>query len=304
MQRTLARTVKRHQAMILARVGMEIQEIIDEHGALAGNDLKSKAYEVFLKQVEIYEYPRGVRPQDVKMVTKSKEMNGTTVWRKYREIRRGIVNVINPVFMELLDKDGRLPLGKTLDDILEECRVEMYKKMRQTLQEKGGQATDEFSPIPPEEIDPSDVPKSWTPTEWLPFIAYGIPQKFIHGGRVHPIFGSLLLTPGGLDEGAETDAMPSTVSKGKKRKRELEIPKQPKSENAPDEIQRRQIEVSMEQVRVDDERNRIKRREIRAQEFYYLYLMCPTEQEKREVFGQYKAFLEEMDTDIRNVLDL
>ena len=92
---------------------------------------------------------------------------GASVWRKYNEIRRFVINEISYVYSRMLPR-GMPPSGKSYDEILLAVRKELFAngeaKTARESKSKTGYTIKNFSPM-------------WFPVEWDVFLMYGIASK-------------------------------------------------------------------------------------------------------------------------------
>ena len=89
---------------------------------------------------------------------------GVTVWRKYNEIRRFVINEISFIYSRKLPR-GQPPSGKIYDEILIQVREELFDnaeaKTARESKSKTGYTVKNFSIL-------------WYPVEWEVFMTYGI----------------------------------------------------------------------------------------------------------------------------------
>ena len=81
--------------------------------------------------------------------------SGCSLWRKYGEIRRVVVNDLSAA-LEKLKVNGQPRSGLTLADLLEDVRVGTYSKKKAQ--------------------NSKPIPTGWVPYEWGTFLAFGSPS--------------------------------------------------------------------------------------------------------------------------------
>ena len=101
-------------------------------------------------------------------VPKTDEHSGQSLWRKYAEIKKYVVNQITPIYAKLLGPDGKLASGISMEEVLFKTRENLFKAEQKlaalkSKSQKGFVAKD-FYP-------------SWYPHEWEVFLLYGAPSN-------------------------------------------------------------------------------------------------------------------------------
>ena len=104
-------------------------------------------------------------------VTTVDEHDGMSLWRKFGDIKKYILNSLTPCYSKCLGKDGRIPSGKSKEEILVKTRELLFRNEQEAAKAKSknprGYTIKEFSP-------------DWYPQEWEVFILYGAPSPACH----------------------------------------------------------------------------------------------------------------------------
>ena len=109
---------------------------------------------------------------------------GTSLWRKYKEIRLVLLNEYKPLLSKHLP-NGHPPSGKSFGEVLQTVRKVLYEKSEDVAIKKskaaGGHPRKPFSP-------------SWYPAEWDVFTMYGAasqsPEEALNGKLVTITYNS------------------------------------------------------------------------------------------------------------------
>ena len=113
---------------------------------------------IMFRKVKHLDEEKNIDPSDIHY--------GTTLWRKYLEIKRYIGSTISASWDQLMGPDGNIPSGKNLDDMLLETRRLCFdkdeEKKRKKSKRKGGY-----------DIQKVDLNPNWHPLEWEIFLKYG-----------------------------------------------------------------------------------------------------------------------------------
>jgi hypothetical protein len=104
-------------------------------------------------------------------------LSGAHLWKRFREIKRIIINDIIPIFMKAMEKRPVTPSGKNLSLCLLETRKILYMS-RKKSQERSSSSTGE---------DQTDMPASWYPAEWLVFVNMGPPVAYSEDTANHSL---------------------------------------------------------------------------------------------------------------------
>jgi len=170
------KTIKKYQVAIICRAALEI---------LAMNSMKRSdramlmEHKVLDHALAFDKYAEGVNAQNVR--TKMPK----DLWRKFEEVRRVVVNEIQPVFLDFM-KGAQLRSGLGEADI---CKAEFETRkalFARTKSMKGQAGLSGYSNLTEKNKDDKDLDdieeleefnESWFPTEWIPFTEFGMPAK-------------------------------------------------------------------------------------------------------------------------------
>lgn len=104
-------------------------------------------------------------------VTPTDEHDGMSLWRKFADIKKYIINQLTPCYFKCLGKDGLIPSGKSKEEILLRTRELIFKNEQETAKAKSknprGYAVKDFTP-------------DWYPQEWEVFLLYGGASSACH----------------------------------------------------------------------------------------------------------------------------
>ena len=96
------------------------------------------------------------------------EHDGISLWRKYADIKRCVINQINPFYVKCLGKDGLIPCGKSKEEILLKKRQLLFQSDEDTAKTKSKN---------PRVYVMKDFTKDWYPQEWEVFLLYGVASE-------------------------------------------------------------------------------------------------------------------------------
>ena len=109
----------------------------------------------------------------VKVCKEDDYHDGESVWRKFGEIKRVVVNDFTELYMKNLP-GGQLPSGKSKEEIIEKTRKDVF--LRQELA-KNPKST-------------KTCPANWSPIEWRVFLVFGAaanePVPLFYAAYVQP----------------------------------------------------------------------------------------------------------------------
>lgn len=162
--------VKSKQYLLIARAGMSVPTI--EMGI---EQIQDKMLEQFHLYVGKWNPPANLKhipktrffrtnKQLADHAAKSDEHTGMTLWRKYAEIKKYIVNQITPIYAKQMGKDGHLPSGISREEVLLVTREKLFAAEQKLAALKS-------------RSQKGYVPKTWFPSwyphEWEVFLLYG-----------------------------------------------------------------------------------------------------------------------------------
>ena len=92
---------------------------------------------------------------------------GSSIWRKYNEIRRYVINDISFAYSRKMP-GGQPPSGKSYEEILTQVRKELFDQSEQRSV-RDSKAVKGYTP--------KEFNNTWYPVEWEVFMIYGIGSK-------------------------------------------------------------------------------------------------------------------------------
>jgi hypothetical protein len=113
---------------------------------------------------------------------------GMSLWRKYGQIKKYIVNVITPLMKKNLGPDGLLPSGRSMENVLLSTRQHLYEKEQLISKQKSKNPSAYV-------IKPFKV--TWYPIEWECFLTFGktpFPNKTLRTEDALQIFDACNMT--------------------------------------------------------------------------------------------------------------
>lgn len=166
--------IRSKQFLLIARAGMSIP-----------------AYEMTLPQIHVrimkqfHEHISSfIQPPSLRLVSKDKyfrtckfmndtslpddEHDGISLWRKFADIKRYVINQITPIYLKCLGKDGLIPSGKSKEEILLKTRQLLFQSEQDTAKSKSKN---------PRGYVMKDFTADWYPQEWEVFLLYGVASE-------------------------------------------------------------------------------------------------------------------------------
>ena len=101
---------------------------------------------------------------------------GMSLWRKYGMIKKYILSVLTPTMNKNLGPDGLPPSGKSMEDVLNSTRQQVYAKEQMDSKMKSKN---------PGIYVMKPFKASWYPVEWECFLAFGKPAAKPEKGFFH-----------------------------------------------------------------------------------------------------------------------
>jgi hypothetical protein len=188
--------VKLHRAYLIVTAGLEVHEMstTDEAG------LASRMSLCFGRQVDQYlDIPHDAdwSRDQLKKISGGKSVDGIYLWRKFKEFKAYIVNVMNPEWNTIVPggDPSNLPSGYDLDTALGDLRKKLWEaKEIQRIKDsvkrlekraktaiEGDQGTGESQLQSPTQdttkMQAKEYNHAWYPDEYLAFVAYGPPGQ-------------------------------------------------------------------------------------------------------------------------------
>lgn len=166
--------IKSKQFLLICKAGLAVPSY--EMSAEQINDAMMRQYK---HHVESYKLPPNLSGMPKERLFRTanhlmekaapKDMHtGMSLWRKYGQIKKYIVNIITPVMNKNLGPDGLLPSGRSMENVLFMTRQHLYEKEQLISKQKSKNPSAYV-------IKPFKV--SWYPIEWECFLAFGKPSS-------------------------------------------------------------------------------------------------------------------------------
>jgi hypothetical protein len=162
--------IKSKQFMLISKAGMAVPSFEMSSDKIHDNMLIQYKY-----HVESYKLPPNLSsmPKErlfrtnkhlAKDVTNKDMHSGVSLWRKYGQIKKYVLNSITPIYMKNLGPDGQLPSGCNKENVLFITRQHLFEA--EQLVSKGKSKTPANYKMKPFDIN-------WYPAEWEVFINFG-----------------------------------------------------------------------------------------------------------------------------------
>lgn len=162
--------IKSKQFLLIARAGMSIPsyemslaQIQDKMMKQMHDHVAQFSQPSFIRLLSKDKYFRTCKFM-LNSVDPEDEHTGQSLWRKYADIKKYVINSITPFYHKCLGKDGLIPSGKSKEEILLKTRELLFKSEQEAAKARSknprGYVIKEFSP-------------DWFPTEWEVFLLFG-----------------------------------------------------------------------------------------------------------------------------------
>jgi hypothetical protein len=187
-----ARTVKLWQNLALYRAGV----FVSCHQKMDSNMINSKMLEVYQGHVQSIMndpalsklMPSHMTPDNLLESTfvnysgKSPgsktgvgtKFTGDKAWRRFKDIKRDVLNFLTPIWRSKVQKYDTLPSGKQLRDVLKEVALEYIKRKKDEGENEESDDKDEDDEQAADE-DGHRIPPGKYPLSWLVFVKHGAP---------------------------------------------------------------------------------------------------------------------------------
>lgn len=170
----LLHDIKSKQFMLIAKAGMAVPSY--EMSAEQIYDNMSTQYKC---HVENYKLPQhlGNMPKErlfrtqkhLHKTVSNKDMHtGMSLWRKFAQIKKYVINVITSLYVKNLGPDGLLPSGSNKDNVLFKTRQHLFEAEQLISKSKSKN---------PALYKMKEFDVQWYPVEWEVFVTFGRPSE-------------------------------------------------------------------------------------------------------------------------------
>lgn len=159
--------IKSHQYLCITKAGLAVSA----ERELSKELLEREIFEEFKAAIDLLDIPSELHGIDRNILHRSKNYivkvckdddyhDGESIWRKFGEIKRIVINDFTELYMKNLP-GGQLPSGISKAEIIEKTRKDVF--LRQELSKN------------PKSTKP--CPANWMPKEWMVFLTFGAPSN-------------------------------------------------------------------------------------------------------------------------------
>jgi hypothetical protein len=164
--------VKQIQYCLLAKAGLAVSEGLET----SIPNLHKNIYIEFKEAINAFQLPENLKGLDKNILFRSRNFpskpdvikpddlrTGMSLWRKWGEIKRVVVNEFSPLLAGLM-KNGDLPSGKSMAELLKNVRKMLFEASEERAL-KNSKSSKGYAKKP--------FLETWFPPEWDVFTTYG-----------------------------------------------------------------------------------------------------------------------------------